>query len=115
VTSFPADQSLVGLQVPEVPRHEFTFQARYSHPRFVTVAFQGRSNSSVFDDDRNTLTLDPYFKLDAFISRRLSSSLDVYLAAENLLNQHYMVARTTVVTLGSPLVARAGLQLHLGR
>ncbi|HWY71439.1 MAG TPA: TonB-dependent receptor [Terriglobales bacterium] len=115
VTSFPADQTLVGLQVPEVPRHEFTFQARYSNPRFVTVAFQGRSNSSVFDDDRNTLTLDPYFKLDTFISRRLNSYADVYIAAENLLNDRYMVARTTVVTLASPLVARAGLQLHLRR
>lgn len=115
VTSFPADSTLVGLQVPEVPRHEFTFQARYSNPRFVTVAFQGRSNSSVFDDDRNTLTLDPYFKLDTFISRRLNSYADLYVAAENLLNDHYMVAQTNVVTLASPLVARAGLQLHFGR
>lgn len=115
VTSFPVDPSLVGLQVPEVPRHEFTFQARYSNPRFITVAFQGRSNSSVFDDDRNTLTLDPYFKLDLFISRRLNSYADIYAAAENLLNDHYMVARTNVVTLASPLVARGGLQLHLRR
>ena len=115
VTSFPVDQSLVGLQVPEVPRHEFTFQARYSNPRFITVALQGRSNSSVFDDDRNTLTLDPYFKLDLFVSRRLNSYADIYAAAENLLNDHYMVARTNVVTLASPLVARAGLQLHLRR
>lgn len=115
VTSFPVDQSLVGLQVPEVPRHEFTFQARYSNPRFVTVAFQGRSNGSVFDDDRNTLTLDPYFKLDLFISRRLNSYANIYAAAENLLNDHYMVARTNVVTLASPLVARAGLRLHLRR
>ena len=113
VTSFPTDQSLVGLRIPEVPRHEFTFQARYSNAHFVTVAFQGRSNSSVFDDDRNTLTLDPYFKLDVFVSRRLNSYADFYAAAENLLNDHYMVARTNVVTLGSPLVARAGVQLHL--
>ena len=115
VTSFPADPTLVGLQVPEVPRNEFTFQARYSNPRFVTVAFQGRNNSSVFDDDRNTLTLDPYLKLDAFISRRLNSYADLYVAAENLLNDRYMVARTNVVTLASPIVARAGLQLHLRR
>ena len=115
VTSFPADPSLVGLQVPEVPRHEFTFQARYSNPRFITVSIQGRSNGSVFDDDRNTLPLDSYFKLDVFISRRLNSYADIYVAAENLLNYRYMVARTTVITLASPLVARAGLQLHLHR
>ena len=115
VTAFPVDPSLIGLQVPEVPRHEFTFQARYSNPRLLTVAFQGRNNSSVFDDDRNTLALDRYFKIDVFISRRLNSYADIYAAAENLLNDHYMVARTNVITLASPLVARAGLQLHLRR
>ncbi len=115
VTSYPADSRLVGLRVPEVPRHEFTFQFHYSNPRIVTLALQGRSSGSVFDDDQNTLTLDSYFKMDAFISRRLNSYVDLYVAGENLLNQHYMIARTPIVTLGSPLVARAGLQLHLRR
>ena len=115
VTSFSADPRLVGKQVPEVPHHEFTFQARYSNPRLLTLALQGRSSSSVFDDDQNTLTLDSYFKFDAFISREITSFMDVYAAGENLLNQHYMVARTPVVTLGSPLVARIGIQLHLRR
>jgi outer membrane receptor protein involved in Fe transport len=115
VTSYSANPSLVGLQVPEVPHHEFTFQARYANPRFLTLAFQGRSTSSVFDDDQNTLPLDSYFKLDAFVSRRINSFMDVYAAGENLLNQHFMVARTPTVTLGSPFVGRVGVQLHLGR
>jgi outer membrane receptor protein involved in Fe transport len=115
VTSYPANPMLVGLQVPEVPHHEFTFQARYANPRFLTLAFQGRSTSSVFDDDQNTLPLDSYFKLDAFVSRRINSFMDVYAAGENLLNQHFMVARTPTVTLGSPFVGRVGVQLHLGR
>lgn len=115
VTSFPADQRLVGLRVPEVPRNEFTFQARYSNPRILTLALQARSSSSVFDDDQNTLVLDSYFKMDAFVSRRINSFMDLYAAGENLLNQHYMVARTPVITLGSPLVARGGIQLHLRR
>ena len=115
VTSYPANQQLVGLRVPEVPRHEFTFQARYSNPRVLTITMQGRSTSSVFDDDLNTLTLDSYFKIDAFVARRINGLMDVYVAGENLLNQHFMVARTPIVTLGSPLVARAGIQLHLRR
>jgi outer membrane receptor protein involved in Fe transport len=115
VTSYPADSRLVGLRVPEVPRNEFTFQLHYSNPRILTLALQGRSSGSVFDDDQNTLALDSYFKMDAFISRRLNSYLDLYVAGENLLNQHYMIARTPVVTLGSPVVARAGVQLHLRR
>lgn len=115
VTSFPANPILVGNLVPEVPRHEFTFQARYNNPAFFTAAVQARSSSSVFDDDLNTLPLDSYFKLDAFLSRRISSNMDVYIAGENLLNQHFMVARTPIVTLGSPLTARVGIQLHLRR
>jgi len=115
VTSYPANPQLVGGRVPEVPRNEFTFQARYSNPRLLTLALQGRSTSSVFDDDLNTLTLDSYFKIDAFVARRINGLIDVYAAGENLLNQHFMVARTPIVTLGSPLVARAGIQLHLRR
>src|SRR6185312_13377318 len=115
VTSFPADSRLVGLRVPEVPHNEFSFQAHYSNPRIATLAIQGRSSSSVFDDDQNTLTLHSYFKIDAFISRRINAYADAYVAGENLLNQHYMVARTPIVTLGSPLVARVGVQLHLRR
>ena len=115
VKSFPADPTLIGLRVPEVPRNEFTFQFHYSNPRVLTLALQGRSSSSAFDDDQNTLTLDSYFKVDAFVSRRLNSYVDLYVAGENILNQHYMVARSPIVTLGSPLVARAGVQLHFRR
>jgi outer membrane receptor protein involved in Fe transport len=115
VTAFSANPSLIGLQVPEVPRHEFTFQAHYSNPRVLTVALQGRSASSAFDDDVNTLPLGSYSKLDAFISRRINSYVDAYVAGENLLNQHFIVARTPTVTLGSPIVGRVGVQVHLRR
>lgn len=115
VRSNPANPALIGLQVPEVAQNEFTFQARYVNPRLFTVAFQGRSTSSVFDDDQNTLPLGSYFKLDCYVSRRISSYMDMYAAGENLLNQHFMVARTPTVTLGSPFVGRVGVQLHLGR
>jgi outer membrane cobalamin receptor len=115
VTSNAANHALVGLRIPEVPRNEITFQARYSNPRFLTIAFQGRGTSSVFDDDQNTLPLGSYFKLDCFVSRRINSYMDVYAAGENLLNQHFMIARTPTVTLGSPFVGRVGVQLHVGR
>ncbi|HEY7543372.1 MAG TPA: TonB-dependent receptor, partial [Blastocatellia bacterium] len=43
VLEFPANTALEGLLIPQVPRHQFTFQARYSNPRFITLAFQGRA------------------------------------------------------------------------
>lgn len=115
VTSNAANATLIGLRVPEVPRNEITFQARYSNPRFLTIAFQGRGTSSVFDDDLNTLPLGSYFKLDCFVSRRINPYMDVYAAGENLLNQHFIIARTPTVTLSSPFVGRVGVQLHVGR
>jgi outer membrane receptor protein involved in Fe transport len=112
VTAFPANVSLQGKQVPEVPPHEFTFQLRYANPRVITVSLQARATSSAFDDDQNTLLLGSYAKFDAFIARRITPAVDIYVAAENLFDQTYPVARTPLTTIGPPLLARVGLQFH---
>lgn len=111
----PAAPALAGLWVPEVPRHEFTFQAQYSNPSILTFGTQGRALSSAFDDDLNTLVLDPYFKLDFFASRRLGPRAEAYVAAENILDQTYQVARTPNITIGPPVLVRVGVRLHLAR
>lgn len=114
VLKFPANTSLEGLLIPQVPRHLFTFQARYSNPRRLTVAFQGRAGSSQFDDDQNQLRLDPYFTLDAIASRSLGRGVEVFGAFENLTGQRYDIGRTPVRTVGPPLLARIGIRFHLG-
>lgn len=115
VLRFPANPALEGLQIPQVPRHIFTFQARYSDPHILTVAVQGRASSKQFDDDQNLLPLDGYFSLDAYVSRRLVRGIEVFGAFENLTNQRYQVGRTPVVTLGPPILARGGVRLAFGR
>jgi outer membrane receptor protein involved in Fe transport len=100
--------------IPQVPRHQFTFQAAYSNPSVVTLSFQGRASSSQFDDDQNLFRLGSYFTLDALASRRVSHGLDVFFAAENVFNQRYEVGKTPVTTLGPPILIRAGLRVHLG-
>jgi outer membrane receptor protein involved in Fe transport len=85
-----------------VPRNVFTFQARYSNPRRLTVAFQGRAGGAQFDDDQNQLRLDPYFTLDAFASRSLGRGVEVVGAFENLTGQRYDIGRTPVRTVGPP-------------
>jgi outer membrane receptor protein involved in Fe transport len=115
VTAFPANASLNGKQVPEVAPHEFTFQIRYANPHVLTASVQARATSSAFDDDQNTLVLGSYFKLDAFVARRITPAVDFYVAAENLFDQTYPVARTPLTTLGPPLLARVGLQFHFRR
>jgi len=114
VVSFPVNPQLEGLQVPQVPRHQFTFQLRYLNPSVITVAFQGRTASTQFDDDQNLFPLGPYFTLDTYVSRRLHEKVELFCAVENLLNQRYEVGKTPVTTLGPPILFRAGFKIHLG-
>ena len=114
VVSFPANMSLEGLRIPQVPRHQLTIQTWYSKPSVVTISFQARASSTQFDDDQNLFPLHSYFVLDAFASRRLSDAVDVFVAAENLLNQRYETGKTPVTTVGPPILIRVGIRLHLG-
>lgn len=114
VLEFPASTGLVGKLLPQVARHNFTFQARYTNASIFTVAFQGRASSSQFDDDQNLLSLDPYFTLDAFLSRSINRNLEAFVAAENIFNTRYTVGRTPIRTIGPPLLVRFGIRLQLG-
>jgi outer membrane receptor protein involved in Fe transport len=114
VLRFPANTSLEGLLIPQVPRHQLTFQARYVNPSRIIVAFQGRAVGEQFDDDQNRFGLDRYFTLDAFVSRPITRWADLFAAFENLFDQEYDIGRTPLRTLGPPLLARFGVRLHLG-
>jgi outer membrane receptor protein involved in Fe transport len=113
VIQFPTNNALEGLQIPQVARHQFTFQARYA-PALATIAFQGRASSSQFDDDQNLFRLGSYFTLDATVSRGIGRSVELFFAAENIFNQRYEIGKTPVTTLGPPILVRAGMRFHLG-
>jgi outer membrane receptor protein involved in Fe transport len=114
VLSFPANMSLEGLLIPQTPRHQLTFQARYMKPSLFTFSLQGRASGTQFEDDQNLLRLRKYFTLDCFLSRRINKRIVVFAAAENLFNQRYDVGLTPVRTIGPPLLVRLGFRLHLG-
>lgn len=115
VLSFPANRSLESLQLPQVPRHQVSFYANYIQSDGWTLSFNGRFSSEQFEDDQNLLLLDSFFTADAYVGRQLTSYLQLYVAAENIFDQRYEVGRTPVVTIGSPLIARGGLRLRLGK
>ena len=112
VLEFPANAALEGLRIPQVPKHQATFQARYTHPS-VTLGVQARAGGEQFDDDQNRFSLGRYFTIDAFASRPLTRNFDVFIAAENLLNQRYLTGRTPVTTIGPPILIRAGIRFRL--
>ncbi len=114
VVRFPANIALEGLLLPQVPRHTLTCRIDYKISSRHTFSFQGRAIGGQFDDDLNRLKLARFFTLDAFAAQRLGRGVELFVAAENLLNTRYQVGRTPALTLGPPLLVRAGFRIHLG-
>jgi len=114
VSSNPSNPALVGNMEPLVPRNAMTFAATYTNPRVLTFSVQGRSASTEYDDNQNTLPLDPYFNLGVYASRNIVRGLEVFGASENLLNSAYTVARSPVASVASPRTYRAGVRIKLG-
>ncbi len=110
VSSFSANPSLVGNQVPLVPKNEFVFQGTWAAPQKIFIAIQGRTASNEFDDDQNLLPLGAYFVLSGTVSRPLPKGFDIFFQGENLTNEQYEIARTPAVNLGQPILARIGLR-----
>ncbi len=113
VVRFPPNTRLEGLLIPQIARHQFTFQARYTNPAIVMFSLQGRGTSAQFDDDQNLFRLRRYFTLDAFLSRRLGRGVEAFVAAENLFNQRYETGKTPVTTIGLPILVRVGFRLRV--
>jgi outer membrane receptor protein involved in Fe transport len=115
VLSYPVPTggvSLAGLDVAQVPRNVFTWEARYWNPSRLLLSVQGRFVGNQFDDDQNQFLLDRYYTMDLQVGRALTRNLEMFAAAENLLDERYMVARTPIVNLGPPILFRVGLRLN---
>ena len=114
VVSYPSPPavSLVGLDVAQVPRNVFTWEARYWNPKRLLLSLQGRFVGKQFDDDQNLLPLDRFYTMDLQVGRTLTRHLELFAAAENLLDQRYQVARTPTINLGPPILYRVGLRVN---
>ena len=114
VVSYPGNPGgidLVGLDVAQVPRNVFTWQARYWNPSRVFVSVAGRFVGQQFDDDQNQLPLARFYTMDLEIGRSITPHFEVFGAVENVFNQRYQVARIPVTNLGPPVLFRIGLRL----
>jgi outer membrane receptor protein involved in Fe transport len=112
VLRFPANRSLEGLLVPQIPRNQFNFQVSYAKGEW-TVATQARFVGKQFDDDLNTLPLQRFFTLDAELSRSVSEQVRLFLALQNLTGVRYEISSTPVLTVGPPVLVRAGVRFSV--
>ena len=112
VLSFPANRSLEGLLVPQVPRHQFNFQVTYANAKWL-VGTQGRFVSRQFDDDQNLLPLERFFTIDAEASRAVSERVRLFVAFQNLNGSRYEISSTPVFTVGPPVLVRGGARISI--
>jgi len=106
-----ANPDLVGNVVPQVPAWSAGGGVTWTDPRLLTVALQARGTSRAFDDDLNTLPLAGFGVVDLYIGRALPRSVHVFVAAENLFDVQYDVARTPLRSIGWPRSVRAGVRV----
>ena len=111
VRSFPADPTLEGRQLPQVPRHQATLQAR--HEGRLQLGLQARWTGDAYEDDRNTLTLDEAVQLDLFAGYELGRGVTLFASAENLFDAEIVAARTPVPSLAPPRLVRGGIRFRV--
>jgi outer membrane receptor protein involved in Fe transport len=112
VVSAPGNESLLGKQLANAPRHRANVCLAFDEPRWFSATLEVRVLGPHFEDELNELELGGYVLLDASVSRRLLWDLELFAAAENLLNRPYLVGRAGIDTYGAPFMARAGLRLR---
>ena len=104
-----ADQpALEGLRVPQVPRNQGSLGLRYVDPAGLIV----RASGPQYDDDLNLFPLGRATIVDLLVGRNVGRGLELYAAAENLLDDRYDIARTPVLSLGLPRTLRAGVRIQ---
>jgi outer membrane receptor protein involved in Fe transport len=115
VTQFSAQPTLIGNWIPEVPRQSFTAQLRTASPRLGELSLAARASDHAWDDSANTHLLHAFVQLDLAAHHDFGPHWTASAILDNLLNQRPDVARTPILTLGSPLLAEAGIAFHWAR
>lgn len=110
VTRFSASPALVGLRIPQVPRHSMTAQLRVNSFRWGTLVLADRASGEAFDDSSNRFRLGRFHQLDLYAEHALPHGITAFVSLQNLLNQRADVARTPVLTLGTPVLAQGGVR-----
>jgi outer membrane receptor protein involved in Fe transport len=119
VTEFDANPALVGLYLPQVPKHRGSASLSYSNPRYFNAAVVGTFFGRQYDDDLNARVkpgetepgLPPYGILDLSASREIGRNLEVFFGVQNLFDQEYYV-QLQPTTIGSPRLVNGGVRVR---
>lgn len=98
-----------GRVLPQAPRNSGSF--RIERRGLLTTVLQGRYLGEQYEDDLNTLSLEPGYVLDLYLDYPLRSNLTVSLAIENVLDERLEVGSLPEPRIGSPRILHLGLRL----
>jgi outer membrane receptor protein involved in Fe transport len=113
VRTAPEALDLVGLRIPQVPRHQAVFNVEYRRPDRFLASLLLRLSGNQFDDDQNRFVLGSYQVVDFSIARPIHRFAELFFACENLFDQEYAVGRTPIETVGMPRRVHGGLRFHI--
>src|SRR5439155_5846614 len=82
VRTAPAAPELLGLRLPQVPKHQAVFAALYRRAEGFFAGAQLRVSGAQFDDDLNSFRLGGYRVLDLSAGKRLAPSVELFFACE---------------------------------
>ncbi len=113
VRTAPEALELVGLRIPQVPRHQAVFQVEYRRPERFFANLLLRVSGSQFDDDQNRFVLGSYQLVDFSLGKPITRFAELFFACENLFDQEYAIGRTPVETVGTPRRVHGGIRFRL--
>lgn len=112
VTDNPSDPTLVGNQIPDVPRNAGSLSLNWAPSSGPSVTFRGRAQSRRYGDDANLLEEDKHVLFDLFVSYPLTRALEIFASGENLLDRQYVSDVNIGRRLGQPRALFVGLRLR---
>jgi vitamin B12 transporter len=112
----PAQQSLVGNRLPQVPKHQGTLALDYDGGGPWRASLQVRIVGEQYEDDENSRELGRFAAVDAFVARRIAWGFEVFVSAENLFDETIESGRTAdgVVSIAAPRIVGAGVRYEIG-
>lgn len=119
VTEFDANPALVGLYLPQVPKHRGSVGVSYTNPRYLTLSATGTFFGRQYDDDLNQRTkpgetepgLPPYGVIDFSALRDFGRNIEVFFGVQNLFDQEYYVMFLPTTT-GTPRLVNGGIRVR---
>jgi outer membrane receptor protein involved in Fe transport len=115
ITKNAGAPALIGLQLPEVAKHQVFLEAAWTPLHGTVVKADLHASSGQYDDDQNTRHLGGYTTADLYLEQTLNSYASVFVSGENIFNRTVPAGLSAdgLLTIGMPRVVSAGVRWKL--